>query len=105
MYNADAPGTKKQAEVGGQEGYLRLTKNGKTVEVTTTNGHAKAHGKLKVDGQESDIKAVLLDGKVFAPFDFINVLCDGDYHQFKDFKFVADTSAKNSESFFTKIAA
>ncbi|MDO5328781.1 MAG: C69 family dipeptidase [Coriobacteriia bacterium] len=78
-------GHKTQAEVGGSEGYIKIQKGDKTIELITSNGHDRSVGKIIENGQEKENIVYLDNNKVFTTIPFLNILTNGDYMKFTDF--------------------
>lgn len=88
-YNYDKIGDPEQADNGGEEGYLRMTKDGHTIEVHTNNGHLTSKAKCYADGEQYPGYAYLEDGKVFG-----NILC---FDKIMSLGGDQDTSSLNKE--------
>lgn len=56
------------------EGYLKISKDGNTIELHTNNGHMNSSGKLVVNGNSEKISAKLYDNKSYVDFSFVEKL-------------------------------
>lgn len=76
------------------EGYIKISKNNKSVEIITSNGNVPSVGKLNVNGSVKDFNANLTNDKIYAPFEILDVLYDGNINNFNDYTFVTDNNIK-----------
>ncbi|MDO5329444.1 MAG: C69 family dipeptidase [Coriobacteriia bacterium] len=79
VYNNNMTGNESQADNGGKEGYLKIEKDGTTVEIHSNNGHALSIGKLLINGSESEIAAQVKDGKTYVDFTFLDKISSNNF--------------------------
>lgn len=86
-YDYQRIGDPDQADNGGKEIYLKMSKNGHTVEIHSDNGHLLSQGKFIVDGKEGTGCAYAEDGRLFIEDDLYDefIRMGGD----KDFNYIS----------------
>lgn len=65
-------GNEEEADNGGNEGYVKMTKGENTIEVHTNNGHRFSNASLVANGESFEIKAKMFDGKVYADISMVD---------------------------------
>lgn len=65
-------GNEDEADNGGNEGYVKMTKSGNTIEVHTNNGHRFSNASIVCNGNSEEIKAKMYDGKVYADISMVD---------------------------------
>lgn len=65
-------GNAEEADNGGNEGYIKMTKDGNTIEVHTNNGHRFSTASIVTNGNSEEINAKMYDGKVYADISIVD---------------------------------
>lgn len=76
-YDNTVPGDEKQADNGGKEGYVKVSKDGTTLEIHSDNGHNRSDGKLNGE----TINAYVENGKTFVDISYVDKIKNNDLVQ------------------------
>lgn len=75
-YDYDRTGAPDQADNGGKEIYLKMNKNGHTVEIHSDNGHLQSQAKFILDGEVYQGLGYVEDGRLFVSNEFYDYISE-----------------------------
>lgn len=80
-YDETIWGDQAQADNGGKEGYVKISRDGNVAEIHTHNEHRLSKPQITINGETQDMEAKVYDGKTYVSYTFgkkIAELCNYD---------------------------
>lgn len=92
-------GNPEEADNGGEEGYVKITKDNNVIEIHTTNSNAASKSEIKINGENKKINSKVYDGKTFIEYSFLNELLKFD----NEYSLIHDKDISSARSYDNNI--